>query len=140
MADYNHGDVYPFQAASAVGAWVPVFQPLASSRDEYVVPAATNSQDIIGLTIATAATYNDPVAVVTRGRAKAIAAASVGAGARVGIASANGALGPLTPSGVSTALGSALGGAGVRFQVGRSLKAYASGDVMTVLLDPAQIV
>jgi hypothetical protein len=129
-----------FKFASAIGAYRPVFMPLASSRDETVVPADSNTQDVIGLTRATVGTYGEAAAVVVGGVAKAIAAASLGAGVRVAIASTNGALGPLTPSGLSTALGSALGAAGARFVVGRSLHAAAAGAVFSVLLDPGQII
>ena len=77
----------------------------------------------------------DPHAVVTDGKAKAVCGASVGAGARVAIASTNGALGPAAAAGGA-------GGAslGARYQVGLTLRAYAAGDIMTVLLDPGQIV
>lgn len=140
MADYNHESVQPFVAGSAIAQWAPVYQNIASTRDEVVLPANSIAQDIVGLTIATVATPGDPAAVVVSGRAKAVCAASVGAGARVGIASTNGGLGPLVPSGLSTALGSALGAGGLRFAVGRTLKSYAPGEVMTVLLNPQQVI
>lgn len=139
MADYNHEAVESFIAASQIGAYLPVFQNIASSRDDYVVPQTVVNGEIIGLTIATVPTYGDPVAVVLSGRAKAICAASVGAGALVGVASTNGALGPVLPSGITAHIGSG-GDVAARYAVGRTLKAYAAGDVMTVIVDPRQVI
>lgn len=132
MADYNHESVWPFTAASALAAFVPV---TLDTVNDQVVLADSTGDDVIGLTIATVATYGYSVAVVTDGKAKAVCGASVGAGARVAIASTNGALGPAAAAGGA-------GGAslGARYQVGLTLRAYAAGDIMTVLLDPGQIV
>ena len=131
---------HSFRFASAMGAYLPVFAPIASSRDEVVVPAASLNHDIIGITRATVGTYNEAAAVVVGGVAKAIAAASLGAGARVAIGSTNGRLIPITPSGISTALGSALGAAGARFVVGRALHAAADGGIFSVLVAPEQVI
>lgn len=140
MAYTGKQESQSLKVASAMGAYLPVFMPIASSVDETVVPANSVTQDVVGLTRATVGTYGVPAAIVVGGIAKAVAAASLGAGARVGIASTNGALGPVTPSGLSTALGSALGAAGARFQVGRALHAAAAGAFFSVLLDPAEII
>lgn len=140
MAFENHKIVLPFQAASAVGAGVPVFANIASSRDEVVVPVGSLNQDILGVAIATAASALNSVPVCIEGVVKCVAAASLGAGARVAVGTTTGRLIPLTPSGLSTALGSALGAQGLRFVVGRALDAAADGDVFSVLLGPEQII
>lgn len=126
--------------ASAMGQYLPVFMNLASSRDRVAVPAGTIADDVIGLTRATVGTYGLAETVVVGGFAKAIAAASLGAGARVAVGSTNGKLIPITPSGIGTGLGSALGAADIRYMIGRSLEAAAAGAIFTVLLDPGQVV
>lgn len=100
MAYYGDQVVANLYVGSLVGQYLPVFLNIASSRDSIAVPAATNSQDVIGLTIATGASVGNTLGVAVAGWAKARAAASLGAGARVGIASTNGALGPIQASGV----------------------------------------
>jgi len=137
-----HGDrvTHSFKFASAMGAYLPVFMPLASSRDEVVVSAGTYGIDAVGITLATVGTYNEAAPVVVGGVAKVQAAASLGAGVRVAIGSTNGRMIPLTPSGLSTALGSAIGAAGLRFSIGRSLHAAADGNFFSVLLNPEQII
>ena len=126
--------------ASAVGAYLPVFAPVGSSRDEVVVPAGSVNHEVIGLTRATVGTYNEAAPIVVFGIAKAYAAASIGAGALVGVGSTNGRLIPVIPAGLSTALGSALGAAGLKFAVGRSLHAVAADGAFSVLVDPRQII
>lgn len=126
--------------ASAVGAYLPVFAPVGSSRDETVVPAGSQNHEVIGLTRATVGTYGEAAPIVVFGIAKAYAAASIGAGALVGVGSTNGRLIPIVPSGLSTALGSALGAAGLRFAVGRALHAVAADGIFSVLVDPRQVI
>lgn len=141
MAHFSDQDVWPVTAASAIGAYLPV-RGLggASSVDERVIGAASVNEEVVGFTIATVATGGDPAQVAFRGKVKAIALASLGAWANVGVASTNGKLGPIAVGGLSTALGSALGAAGLRFQVGIALEAAAAGDVFTVLLRPCEVV
>lgn len=140
MAEYRHDQPEPFIAASAMSAFVPVFMPLASSRDNVVVPLATNNVLPIGFTHASVASAGDPVQINLSGRSKAIAAASFGAGAEVGVASTNGALGPLLPSGVLPSFGASAGLQLPRFVLGFSPVAQAAGDVFTVILRPRQII
>jgi hypothetical protein len=100
----------PKIAASAVGAHLAV-QHSASSPDQ-VVLSTVNTGHPVGLTVATAATAGNPVC-----------AASVGNGAEVGVASTNGALGPVSAaSGVR------------RFAVGISQGPAAAGETFSVLL------
>lgn len=140
MAHYDHGLVLPFVAGSAVGQGVAVKMPIASSRNEVVIPAAAVTDDLVGLTIATQATYGYEVAVLVSGVGKARAAASVGAGAKVGVASTNGALGPVLASGTLASFGASAGLQPARYVVGRALTAAAAGEYFAVLLDPAEIV
>lgn len=138
MAYKTEQHTITFKVASLIGAHLPVFQPLASSRDDVVVPAASQNQPALGLTIATGASVGNTVAVAYAGEAKAIAAASLGAGAWVGIASTNGALGPIGPSGLPVHVGSA-GAVEPKFMIGRAKRAAAAGAIFTVILDPRQI-
>lgn len=133
-------DALSLKVASAMGAYLPVFMPLASPLRETVVPAASVNQDVIGLTRATVGTYGKAEPIVVRGIAEGLAAASIGAGALVGIASTNGALGPIVPSGLSTALGSALGAQTLRYVVGRSLHNVAAGETFSLFLNPSEVI
>jgi hypothetical protein len=90
------------------------------------------------MTIASVATYGYEVAVVVDGIVKGVAAASIGAGARVGVGSTNGALGVVGPSGVGGA--SLAAAAPLKFSIGRALKNAAPGDFFPVLIQPEQIV
>ena len=123
----NHG--LSFQVASAVSAKKAV--GLSASQVGYVVPVIANTVEPIGVTISAASAVGDPVAVY-HGAAgnvvKAVAAASLGHGADVGIASNNGDLGP-----VAAASGAA------RFRVGKSLQAAAAGETFSVYVDPARL-
>jgi hypothetical protein len=103
--------------------------PVASPLSETVVPApsAGFNAAVAGLTIASVASPGDEVAVVFTGIAKARAAASLGAGAKVGAASLNGALGPI-----------ALGSPGLHF-VGFARTSAAAGEYFAVQIDPGQI-
>ena len=132
MAEYNHGNVESLKAASAVAQWVPVIGLEGSSSiDETVIPAGSVNQFAVGLSIATVASPGDEIAVVTSGRAKAIAAASLGAFTPVVVGSTNGHLIPAARGAVASQ---------VKNQVGISLHAAADGDVFTILVRPEQIV
>lgn len=131
----------PLTAASALNQFVPV-TPLAgpSSLDDNVIRAGSVNDLPLGFTVATVPTYSTVFAALIGGIAKGIAAASLGNGALVGVGSTNGHLIPISASGLSTALGSALGAAGVRWAVGISLEDAADGAEFKVLLQPAQVI
>lgn len=118
----DYSQTLPKQAASAVGANLPVFS--SASNGDQVVPVGTVNQHVLGITVATAASPGDAVAVQTQGVVKAVAIASLGPGADVGVGSTNGRLGPIT---VGTAVQA----------VGISQAAAADGVVFSVLLRPA---
>ncbi|MCL4836422.1 MAG: hypothetical protein KJ058_00465 [Thermoanaerobaculia bacterium] len=138
MAYRGEQEVITLTVGSLIGAHLPVFLPIASSRDRVAVPVASGNEDVIGLTIATGASVGNTVGVAVAGYAKAVAAASLGAGCRVGVASTNGALGPVGASGLAAHVASA-GAVEPKFQVGRALEAAAAGAIFTVLVDPQQI-
>ncbi len=137
MAHFGDQVVLPFKQASLISQYVAV---RLDTVDQQVMAATDSTVLPIGLSIATGASIGNGIAVAIAGVAKARAAASVGFGSPVGVSSVNGALGPIAASGLSTALGSALGAGGAKYQVGLSLHAAAAGDYFAVLLDPRQIV
>jgi hypothetical protein len=125
MAWTQHKHVLPRQAASAIRDYVPV---KAAGADTAVLAAAATDQ-VLGFTIASAASPGDSLAVVHQGVVKALCAASVGAGVEVSVASTNGGLGPV-----------AAGASGVdRQAVGISQGAAAAGEIFSVLLRPRNI-
>lgn len=140
MAHYDHGKVLPMIAGSALAQGAAVFMPIASSRNEVVIPAASAGNDQLGLAIATVATYLNEVGVLIEGVGKSRAAASVGAGALVAPASTNGHLGPALASGVLASNGASAGMAPARYVVGRALTAADAGEYFAVLVTPRQIV
>src|SRR5262245_50373995 len=131
MADYRHEFVEPAIAASQINQWVAVFGlPVASSRDEYVFAYQASSAAALGISIATVPSPGEPVAFVTAGRTKGIAAAALGAWTPVG-ANASGLLGPITKG----AAGSYL----AQNQVGMSVEAAVTGQVFTIIVNPQQV-
>ena len=118
MAHFKHDQIAPRNAASAIRDWVPVRADVVKDQ---VVLCASNNLYPFGLTIASAASPGDSLAVVYQGVAKAVCAASVGAGAEVGVASTNGALGP-----IAAASGFR------RFVVGESTEPAQPGEIFSV--------
>jgi len=126
------------KAASAIMQYVPVGPLVAGSElDETVIRAGSYNVLPLGMTIATVPTYGQPVAVeACRGRrAKAIAAASLGALVPVAVGSTNGHLIPLMPSGLTAHIASG-GDVAMRYAVGFALKSAADGDVFDIIVDP----
>lgn len=111
----------PKFAASAIRAGEPVRS--SASAPHEVLPVGTTNVRVLGIAVATAASPGDPVAVETEGVTVARAAASLGPGALVAIASTNGRLGV------------AASGAQI---VGESQVAAVDGDFFSVLLKPGQ--
>lgn len=117
----------PRKAASAIAAGVAV-RSSASAANE-VLPVATNNVRILGVSIATAASPGNAVAVQVDKVAKLRACASIGPGALVMVGSTNGRLAPVG------AAASAPIPQGVQV-VGESQQAAADGDYFSVLLQP----
>lgn len=107
----------PKIAASAILPNRPVKDDTTADQ---VLPCATKTDRPRGMTQASAGAA-DPVAVYTSGVVNAVAGASLGAGAEVGVASTNGALGP-----VAAASGLEI------FAVGTSQDAAVAGEVFAV--------
>jgi hypothetical protein len=117
----------PFTNASAISGPIPV--RLNPSANRSVVAAATNNVEIQGFVSDASYAAGEAVTVYGDGDVvEAIAGASLGAGADIGIASTNGALGP-----VAGASGTA------RYRVGRSLESAAAGERFSVLVKPGQL-
>lgn len=120
-------EALPQRAASQINACVAVIY--SASQADFVLPAASpmaQAQEPVGLSIATAASPGDPIAVQNEAIGKAIAAASVGVGVRVQVASVNGALGPAAAS----------PGA---WTVGVSRTSAAAGEYFSVLILPEKV-
>ena len=120
----DRSDALPRQAASAVGQWRPVGHSASGADD--VVPVTAATAEVEGITVATAASPGDPVSVQKSGVAKVICAASIGPGANVGVASTNGAVGPVAS------------GSG-NYRIGISETAAQPGEVFSVLLRQARV-
>lgn len=121
-----------FQVASLVAPNTPVFMSASTARE--VVPCSTHGQRPVGVTgdvgsATVAASRGFQVGVHTNGNVvRAIAAASLGNGAEVGVASTNGALGPV--QGAS--------GASV-WSVGQAVTSAAAGSKFTIIVQPRQL-
>lgn len=111
--------VLPKVAATPINCFVPV--KYVAGTDDQVSPVASGDRTL-GLSIATVASANNPVAVQTEGVAKAYAAASLGAGALVSCATAGGQLG-IAASGAQV--------------VGHAEENAAAGAIFAVLLKPS---
>lgn len=138
MSWKNEKLILPKIAASAIAQYVVVTNDLTT--DEQVITAGSSNVEAIGITNATVPTWALAAGVVVEGVTKVLVVASTGAGARVGVASSNGGVGPVIGSGMATALGSALGAAGARYAIGTLQEARAAGEFGSVHLDPRQVV
>jgi hypothetical protein len=127
MIGEHRKNALPFTAASDIVPLRPV--KLVTDANRSVVLAASNNDEIQGFIgdatalRAEAVTVFGEDAVIT-----AVAAASVGAGANVGVASTNGALGPVVgASGIS------------RFRAGKSIESAAAGEQFSVQVKVSQL-
>lgn len=130
MADYElqHNKTrLPRIAASAINDHVAVSQ--SASQTDYVLQASVGGAAIVGVSLASAASPGDPVAVQAEGIISMKAAASIGAGGVVVVASSNGAVGP-----VSAAASAPIPqGKNV---IGTAQSAAGAGERFSVLIDP----
>ena len=125
--NFDNGVILPCFAATQLGERVPVAF-VAGATARIVAPVASLNEQSIGFT-QTAASPGLPVAVQAYGNVvRAVAAASVGAGAEVALGSPNGALGPVTgASGV------------VKYSSGTALSAAAGAETFSVYVNPRQL-
>jgi hypothetical protein len=125
---HRHGHQQGLKAASAINPRTPV--KLAGSNALFVLPAASGNDRPFGVTGnatagASGLNSNDAAVVYERGNVvKAVAAASVGVGAAVFVASTNGALGPNPIT------------ASAHWEVGISETPAAAGEIFSVYVDP----
>lgn len=122
-----HRSGYPAVAASAVNAGAAV--TVASGSDSRVAPVATANVRPLGIALATGATVGLAVTVLDEGNTAVVTVgASVGRGAEIGVASTNGALGP-----VAGASGS------VVYSVGQSVSAGDADQDISLYVNPRQL-
>lgn len=121
-------------AASNLAQYV-VVTPDTTTNNQ-VVLASANGFDAIGVVYqATVATGGQAVNIAYDGDVKVMFAASCGPGQRVGVASTNGAVGPLI------ATGAAPSGATARvYSIGISMEAHAAGDLGTIRLNTREFI
>jgi hypothetical protein len=118
----------PCKAASPIAAGVAVQIDVADTQRQ-VLPIASANIEPFGITVATALT-GQGVSVWDRGNVvKALAAASLGAGANVGVVGATNSLG-LIAAGASGS---------VVWAVGKSMTAAAAGEVFSFYINPRQL-
>lgn len=114
------------RAASLVNPFVPV---ALDTVNDQVVPIASNNVRPFAINGPATAAQGEAVAVYGENvEAKAVAVASLGAGAEVGVASANGALGPVSAASGIT-----------RFAVGQARSAAGAAERFTVVFKPRQV-
>lgn len=139
MSWQNVKNTLPKIAASALAQYVVVQGD--TTTDEQVYTAGSNNVDLIGVSLASVPTYGYAAAIAVEGVVKILVAASVGANARVTVASSNGAIGPISASGV---LPSGVGPSGneqlPRYSIGVTQSARAAGEYASVFLDPREII
>lgn len=127
MAWENSNFSKTYRAASAIGQYQPVAMlgavSAASALDEVVIPAA-NAQPLLGVARASAG-VGEPVTVdLAPGFVKMLAAASLGAGAFVGLGGATWGVTPIAAASI-----------GVKV-IGQAEQNAAAADVFTVRLAP----
>lgn len=132
MAWKNEQTVLPKIAASALAQYICVKN---DTVDDQVFTAGANTDDVIGVSLATVATYGYSAGIQVEGVAKVLVCASVGAGARVSIGSSNGAIGPVAaPASSGVPVGAPV------YSLGVIQEARAAGEYGSVFLDPREVV
>jgi len=129
MAFERHRTAFPGIAIATISSRVPVRVAPTGAQDRAVVPVATTSEPVFGFSADTGAVPGAALPIHDEGNTvKVVAAASIGVGAEVGIASSNGAMGPIAgASGV------------VRHSAGLSVTAAAEGEVFSLYVRPRQL-
>jgi hypothetical protein len=124
--------LFPAVAASALSAGAAVGLVNGGDVQRQVIPLATCNIEPIGVARASAVNPGDAVSVYDHSNiVRAVAAASLGHGQLVGVASTNGGLGIV--AGGSGSVGP------VVWAVGRSLSAAAAGETFSLFINPRQI-
>lgn len=119
---------YPGIAASQITAQ-QVVAKAAGSTERGVHPVATSNVEPFGVALHTASSVGDPVTIHARDNVvKVRAAASLGAGALIGVAAGTSSLAPIAGASGSVA-----------FAVGRSENAAAAGEIFSLYVNPRQL-
>jgi hypothetical protein len=123
-----HRSGFPAKAASALSVNQVVSVDVGDTQRQ-VLPVSTANVEPLGVALASAALPGQNVTVLDRGNVvKVLAAASLGAGADVGVVGATTSLGrPASASGA------------VVWVVGKSMTAAAAGEVFSFYVHPRQI-
>jgi hypothetical protein len=118
----------PGIAASAMAANTVVTEDVGDVQRQFLAVATVNVEPV-GVTRSVASNAGDGVTVYDFNHVvRAVAIASLGHGADIGVASTNGGLGP-----VSAASGT------VKWRVGKSLNAAAAGETFSLSIRPRQL-
>lgn len=130
-----------FRAASVIPMFAAV--QVDASSVFGIIPANNAASvgviPVFGLAKATYASVGVSADIQTGGWGKALAAASLGIGAFVGVGIGTSSLVPIGASGVASALGAA-GVQYARFAVGQALENAAAGQIFTVKIAPRQVI
>jgi hypothetical protein len=122
-----HRNGFPGKAASAILPGQAVSLNTGDTERE-VLPVATSNVEAFGIALASAGPQDAVTIFEEHSVVKVTALASLGAGANIGVASANGALGI-----VSAASGS------VVHAIGKSVSAAAAGESFGLYIRPRQL-
>ena len=134
MAWKNEGLILPKIAASAIGQYVCVQND--TTTDSQVIVAGSSNVDVTGVSQASVPTYGMSIGIQVEKVSKVLVAASVGAGVRVMVASANGGVGPAAFPAAAPS-----GSAGARaYSVGIIQEARGAGEYGSVHIDPRELV
>jgi hypothetical protein len=115
-------------AASAMAANTVVGYDTGDTQAQFVAIATVNVEPA-GITRNVASNAGDPITVYDHSHVcRVTAIASLGAGADIGVASTNGALGAITGASGS-----------VKWALGKSLTAAAAGEVFSLSIRPRQL-
>lgn len=128
MAFESHnGHIEP--SLKAASAMIPKRPVKLDTVADQVVLCATDNVEPLGITGLASVAQGDQVVTYGQGNiVKAIAGASLGFGADLGIASTNGALGPIS------------GASGVaKWRIGTSREPAAAGETFSVYVNPRQL-
>lgn len=123
-----HRHAISAKAASAMSVGQVVGYDVADTSFQ-VVPLATINVEPLGIALASVSNPGDAVTIIDRGNViKVQAAASLGAGADIGVV------------GATTSLGLAAAASGVaKWAVGKSLSAAAAGETFSLHVNPKQL-
>lgn len=128
VGEFNKDRALPFVAASHILPYQPVGLDTGAAKRQ-VVPLAANTGEPQGLNGPATALQGESVTIYELGAVvEAIANASVGAGADVGVASSNG--GHALVSGASGV---------TRYRTGKTLEPAAAGERFSLYVSPKQV-